>query len=113
MTLSFTMSGANVIAYPFSGSPTAVCHIRLPLIASMATSCASSVAMNNVSPRIATPRFTRPQHGLADRDGTCSKTQKMRPVLASRATTSFGAWVTYMIPSMTNGVEVKFSNDRA
>ena len=37
----------------------------------------------------------------------------MRPVAASSATRSFGAWTVYMMPSTTSGVVSNFSIDRA
>ena len=112
-TLSPITSGATVMVYPCTGSPTAVCQIGRPVTASSATSCASSVAMNKVSPRMPTPRLIRPQHGLASADGAYSWTQNTRPDRASSATTSLGAWLTYMMPSTTSGVAVKFSSDCA
>ena len=48
------------------------------------------VPMNSVSPRIARPRFTRPQHKRACGDGRYEYIQNDRPVCASRATMSFG-----------------------
>ena len=69
--------------------------------------------MNNVSPRIATPRFTRPQHGRDSDDGLCSYRQKALPDLASSATTVLGASVRYMMPSTTSGVVSNFSSDWA
>ena len=71
------------------------------------------VAMNSVSPRTATPRFTRPQQGREAWSGVWEYVQKMRPVAASRATTSFGAWTVYITPSTTSGVASNFSSDRA
>src|ERR1017187_1430637 len=59
-TLSLTTSGASVIPYAADASATLVFHTNRPLLASSASKCASTVAMNNVSPRIATPRFTDP-----------------------------------------------------
>src|SRR3989442_7295086 len=65
MTLSFTTSGATVIAYPALAFATLVFQMGRPVFASSATRCASRVARNSVSPRIARPRLTDPQHGLA------------------------------------------------
>jgi hypothetical protein len=41
------------------------------------------------------------------------KVQKMRPVAASSATTSFGACTVYITPSTTSGVASNFSSERA
>ncbi len=40
-----------------------------PFFASIATRCASSVPMNSVSPRMATPRLFEPQQTRASGDG--------------------------------------------
>ncbi len=60
-TLSLITSGASVMPYALVASPTCVFQIGRPFFASMATRWASTVAMNNVSPWIATPRFTWPR----------------------------------------------------
>ena len=67
MILSFTTSGATVMAYPASGrAPSTVTfQIGRPLFVSIASRCPSIVPMKSESPRIARPRLTRPQHGLA------------------------------------------------
>jgi hypothetical protein len=90
-----------------SGTTLAV-HKGFPFLASIAINCASSVARNNVSPRIANPRFTDPQHGFTSAGILCRNIQNTRPVFASRATTSLIGWVRYMIPSTTSGVASKF-----
>ncbi len=70
MTLSLMTFGAIVIAYICAESPTFVSHTSWPLFASTATRCASIVPMYNVSPKIARPRFTRPQHRRASGAGS-------------------------------------------
>src|SRR6185369_15802026 len=60
-----------------------------------------------------TPRFTRPQQGRASRDGEYEYNHLISPVAASSATTSLGAWVRYITPSTTSGVDSNFSRDRA
>src|SRR4029453_11866367 len=94
--LSLARSGATVKEQPASGLAIATSQTRRPLVASTATRWASIVPMNNVSPRIATPRLIRPQHGRDSGAGRCEYTQNVRPVVASRATRSFGAWTVYM-----------------
>ena len=66
-----TTSGATVNAYPDSGfaPSTATFQSGRPVFASSAINRASIVAMNSVSPSIATPRLTRPQQGRACDDG--------------------------------------------
>src|SRR6185437_4138857 len=73
----------------------------------------SSVPMNKVLPRIASPRFTRPQHKRTCGETSYRYVQKTRPVRASRATTLFGASVTYMTPSTTIGVASIFWSESA
>ena len=57
ITLSFTTSGARVIEYASFTSASVTFQSGRPFLASIATRCASSVPMNSVSPRIATPRL--------------------------------------------------------
>ena len=54
----------GVVGPIFSGptSATVTFQSRRPVFESSATRCASSVPMNNVSPRMATPRLLAPQH---------------------------------------------------
>ncbi len=70
ITLSFTISGGIVMEYCLLASATIVFHSSCPLFASMASRCASTVPMNSVSPRMARPRFTRPQQVRAG-EGWC------------------------------------------
>ncbi len=81
------MSGAIVNEYPSSGFESATSQIGLPFFASRAIRCPSMVPMNSVSPRIASPRFTRPQQTRAAGDNRGEYIQNMRPVAASSATT--------------------------
>ena len=64
ITLSLTTSGACVIEYPDVVLATSVFQTARPVFASMAISCASSVPMNSVSPRIASPRLLAPQQTM-------------------------------------------------
>ena len=54
-------SGARVKEYAMCLSATSTSHNSAPVDASMATTCASSVAMNTRSPSTATPRLFDPQ----------------------------------------------------
>jgi hypothetical protein len=63
-TLSLITSGARLTEYPCANSPTLTFHFTRPDFASIATRWASSVPMNSVSPRIASPRLLAPQHTL-------------------------------------------------
>ncbi len=112
VTLSFTTIGGIVIEYCCAASATTVSHNSCPLFASIASRCASTVPMNSVLPRIARPRFTRPQQVRAG-DGWCEYVQNRRPVAASSATTSFGACTVYITPFTTSGVASNFSSERA
>ena len=90
ITLSFTTSGAIVIEYASFTSATAMFQSGWPFFASIAMRCASSVPMNSVSPRIATPRLLAPQQTRASGAGVYRYCQNTRPVLASTAMTSLG-----------------------
>src|SRR3989442_15996345 len=61
--------------------------------------------MNNAFPRTATPRLFDPQHAFWSGGVLYRYIQNGRPVFASSASTSFGRWVTYIIPSTTSGVD--------
>ena len=69
ITLSFTTSGASVIEYASFTSASVMFQRGRPFFASIAITCASSVPMNNVSPRSATPRLFEPQQTRASGDG--------------------------------------------
>ena len=62
ITMSLTTSGARVNEYARWRSASSTFQSSVPVAASSATTCASSVAMNTRSPRIATPRLFDPQH---------------------------------------------------
>ena len=65
MILSLRTSGACVIANLSAARAASVFQRILPVLASMASRCASMVPMKSVSPRIDNPRLTRPQQGPA------------------------------------------------
>src|SRR6266550_2058511 len=81
-----------------------VFHTSLPVFVSSATTLASSrPKKSNPSPR-AKPRLTQPQQraeiflSISDQ-----YSQRIAPVLASRAKTSLLPVMTYMTPSLTSG----------
>src|SRR5512138_197781 len=82
ITLSFTTSGACMIEYPASARSTLIFHASSPVLALIATRYASTVPMNRVLPRMASPRLLLPQQ-LRCPDGRCRYTQNTRPVAAS------------------------------
>ena len=61
ITLPSTASGASVKAYARSMSASTTSQSSAPVVASTATTCASSVAMKSRSPSTATPRLFAPQ----------------------------------------------------
>ena len=69
MILSLRTSGACVIENLSTALRRFVFQRILPVLASIASRCASMVPMKSVSPRMANPRLTRPQHGPASGRG--------------------------------------------
>ena len=70
MTLSLKTFGDIVIEKFCFASATTLSQSSLPLFASIASRCASIVPIYKVSPRIARPRLTRPQHARASGAGS-------------------------------------------
>ena len=71
MILPSTASGASVKAYASRMSATSTRHSSVPVVASIATTWASSVAMNTLSPSTATPRLFAPQQARWSGDVGC------------------------------------------
>src|SRR4051812_2055175 len=71
----------------------------------MATRLPSRLPKNTVLPRIASPRFTRPQHRGRFGGRLLSYFQIKLPVLASSATTFEGGSVMKITPPATRGVD--------
>src|SRR5262249_59998625 len=82
-----------------------VFHTTLPVLASRATTLASSWPKNTFPSPNATPRFTQPQQTvLIFWSMPDQYSQRNSPVLAFTAKASSLPVITYMTPSLTSGV---------
>jgi hypothetical protein len=109
ITLSFTTSGATLNCRPFFQSMSVLFQMPCPVFASIAIRWPSYVAQNNRSPEIASP-FTTIRYAFDSGGTRYRNVQKLRPVVASSATTSL-PWTAYNTPSTTNGVVSILSRD--